>query len=472
MTPLLYPSNPVLIIDDETIILKSYELSLRTGGINNILPCQDSRNVLSIIAERNVTVILLDLSMPYISGEEMLLNIKNKHPDIPVIIITGDNDVSTAVSCMKKGAADYMVKPVEKSRLVSGVRRAIEIRELQNEVQMLKDRMLTGTLARPEAFSGMITNNRAMLSLFQYAEAIAGSPQPVLITGETGVGKELMARAVHKLSGRTGKFISVNSSGIDDNVFADTLFGHVKGAFTGADQIRAGIVENASGGTLVLDEIGDLNMASQIKLLRLIQEGEYLPLGSDIPKTTDTRIIVSTNKDLQALQKSGQFRTDLYFRLKAHHIHLPPLRDRCDDIPLLMEYFLEEAARSLEKDKPSYPDELITLLTNYHFPGNIRELYAMLYDALSTHKSKLLSTKRFQSHMDQERLQTGYNPPPNPSIPHASIQFSGTLPTLKQATVNLITEAMRRTNNNQSMAARLLGISRQTLARHLSAGAK
>ena len=328
------------------------------------------------------------------SGEDLLSFLKDEYPDIPVIVITGDNEVETAVRCMKKGAVDYMVKPVEKNRLISGVRKVIEIRELQHENQMLKERMLSGLLSRPDAFSDIVTNSKAMLSLFQYAESIAASPQPVLISGETGVGKELMTKAIHALSARTGDIITVNAAGIDDNVFADTLFGHVKGAYTGADQARTGLVEKAFGGTLVLDEIGDLAADSQIKLLRLIQEGEYFPLGSDVPKNTNVRIIVSTNKDLQSLQATGTFRKDLYFRLKAHHIIIPPLRERLDDIPILLDYFLEEAAQQLGKNKPTYPEQLPTLLQNYVFPGNVRELRTMVYDAVSTHTSKMLSLSR------------------------------------------------------------------------------
>jgi DNA-binding NtrC family response regulator len=462
-----YPLHPVLIIDDEKEILKSYEITLKAGGLKHILTCHQPDEVLPIVNQKNPCLILLDLSMPRISGEELLEAIAKEQPDIPVIIITGDQEVDTAVRCMKKGAVDYMVKPVEKSRLLSGVKKMVEIRELQRENQMLKERMLTGVLTRPEAFSGIITRSKAMLSLFQYAESIAPSPQPVLITGETGVGKELMAGAIHTLSGRTGEFVCVNAAGIDDNAFADTLFGHVKGAFTGADSLRKGLVEKAASGTLLLDEIGDLNPDSQVKLLRLIQEGEYFALGSDLAKISNARIIVSTNHDLGALQTRGKFRKDLYFRLRAHHLHIPALRDRSEDIPLLLEHLLVEAAKRLHKAKPSYPAELITLLSNYGFPGNVRELRTMVYDALSTHKNKMLSTRIFQQHMmdqGQSPLQASKSADPNgPS----SMQINGPLPTLKQATRLLIEEAMNRTRNNQSMAAKLLGITRQTLARNL-----
>ncbi len=351
----LFPSNPILLVDDEAEMLRSFKLTLRSNGIGNVALCRDPRDVLPLLLKREAEVILLDLTMPFISGAELLSMIAGEFPGTPVIIVTGTNEVDTAVQCMKDGAFDYMVKPVEKRRLVSGVRRAIEIRELQLENRLLRERILSGGLENPDAFSRIVTNNRRMRSLFQYIETIAKSPQPVLITGETGVGKELMARAVHALSLRHGRFVTVNAAGIDDNAFSDTLFGHGKGAFTGADQMRKGLVEEAAGGTLLLDEIGDLGADSQVKLLGLVQEREYFPLGSDLPKMTDARIIGATNHDLQALRESCRFRKDLYYRLRAHHLHIPPLRERLDDLPLLVDHFLEKAARSLGGKKPTPP---------------------------------------------------------------------------------------------------------------------
>ena len=282
------------------------------AGINNIIRYQDSREVMPLLSRQEIEVMLLDLSMPHITGEELLSLITKDFPEIPIIIITGSNDVDTAVACMKSGAFDYMVKPVEKSRLISGVKRAIEIRELQRENRLLKARVLSDQLQHPEAFSEIVTRHGTMRSIFQYIEAISISPQPVLITGETGVGKELVARAIHTLSNRKGNFVPVNVAGLDDNVFADTLFGHNKGAFTGADQPRSGLIEQASGGTLFLDEIGDLHPTSQVKLLRLLQDGEFFPLGADIAKHSDARVVVATNQNLQTLQESGKFRKDLY----------------------------------------------------------------------------------------------------------------------------------------------------------------
>ncbi|MCE5244552.1 MAG: sigma-54 dependent transcriptional regulator [Syntrophobacteraceae bacterium] len=471
MSKTLYPSQPVLLVDDEIEGLRSLELALRSGGISNIVQCLDSREVMPMLAEREICAILLDLSMPYICGEEILPRIVQEYPEIPVIISTATNEVQTAVRCMQAKAYDYMVKPIEKSRLISGVTRAIEMRELQNDYLQLKSRMLSETLEKPQVFSTMITRSNRMHSLFQYAESIASSPHPLLISGETGVGKELMAEAIHKLSCRTGPLISVNVAGIDDTAFSDTLFGHKRGAFTGAVDPRKGLVERAAGGTLHLDEIGDLSSDSQIKLLRLVQEREYFPLGSDVPKVADTRIIVSTNQDLQALLARGLFRKDLFYRLRTHHLHIPPLRERLEDLPLLVEHFLCEAAASLDRKMPPVTADLLCRLSSHSFPGNVRELRAMIYDALGSGDSMRLSFERLETYMergDPPCVQAGQSP--FASVSPAVYSDLEPLPTLKEAMQMLIGEAMRRTSNNQSMAARLLGISRQRLGRRLKDG--
>ncbi len=467
MTESIYPNFPVIMIDDEEQALKSFEMTLRSASMNNFISCHDSRDVMPLLQSRDIEVMLLDLRMPHISGEELLENIVSDYPEIPVIIVTGANDVETAVKCMQLGAFDYIVKPVEKSRLVSATRRAVEMRELQRENQLLKNHMLSNKLDYPEAFSEIITNSSGMRVIFQYAEAIAASPRPVLITGETGVGKELIARAVHRLSQRNGEFVPVNVAGLDDNVFADTLFGHKKGAFTDAREARSGLVEKASGGTLFLDEIGDLNTTAQVKLLRLLQEGEYFPLGSDLAKRSDARIVVATNQDLDALRSSGKFRKDLYYRLCDHQIQIPPLRDRREDLPVLTEHFLDKASKTLERKKPTPPEELITLLSTYHFPGNVRELEAMVFDAVSSHKSGKLSLDMFKVHVARPSAVSGTNPEEIPRLENQLIIFTDQLPTLKQAEQMLVDEALQRSKGNQSIAALSLGISRQALNKRL-----
>jgi len=250
-----------------------------------------------------------------------------------------------------------------------------------------------------KSFAPIITDSKYMHTIFRYCSAIALSKQPVLITGETGVGKTLFAKALHDESKCNGELVTVSIAGLDDNMISDTLFGHTKGAFTGAVSSRCGVVEEASNGTLFIDEIGDLNMPSQVKLLRLLQQREYLPLGSDKVKTSSARVVLATHRDLHELQRDKKFRNDLYYRIATHHINIPPLRDRSDDIVLLLKSFIKAAAKELKKKEPHYPDELITLLKSYHFPGNIRELEAMVYDAVSSHESRTLSTKVFAAHI-------------------------------------------------------------------------
>jgi len=463
----MYPGFPVMLVDDEVQALDSFEIALRSASMNHFIRCQDSRDVMPILSSQEIEVMLLDLRMPHVSGEALLPLIITDFPEIPVIIITGADDVETAVKCMKHGAFDYMVKPVEKSRLVGGVRRAVELRELQRENRLLKAHVLSDKLEHPEAFSEIVTNSVSMRSIFQYIEAISNSPRPVLITGETGVGKELVAKAVHALSNVKGDFVPVNVAGLDDNVFADTLFGHKKGAFTGADQVRSGLIEQASGGTLFLDEIGDLSAPSQVKLLRLLQDGDFYPLGSDVAKGSNARIIVATNQDLDGLKSSGKFRKDLYFRLCDHHIHIPALRERLEDLPILVEHFLEKASKTLGKKKPTPPNELSILLSTYHFPGNIRELESIVFDAVSSHKSGKLSMESFKSHIYKKHPKFETESKQLLQEKRVLISFSEQLPTLKQTEQLLIDEAMKRADGNQSIAALSLGITRQALNRRL-----
>ncbi len=461
------PINPILIVDDELSILLAIDTTLQLSGFNNIITCQDSREVNHILQNKNVELILLDLNMPHVDGETLLDRIHQEYPDIPVIIVTGVVDVDTAVHCMKVGAFDYIVKPVEEGRLLATVNRALDFLELKRENLALKQRILKEDLENPDAFKDIITKDKKMFSIFQYIESIAGSSQPVLIQGETGVGKELIARAVHRLSRPKGNFVAVNVAGLDDNVFSDTLFGHVKGAFTGADRDRSGLIEKASSGTLFLDEIGDLSSSSQVKLLRLLQEREYFPLGLDEPRKTNARIVASTLADLKSLEHAGKFRKDLNYRLSIHQIHMPPLKERNQDIRLLTDHFLKLAAAELGKKPPTPPEELYTLLSTYCFPGNIRELQSMVFDAVSRHKSKVLSMDVFKAHIHRE--QESRNPRKivkdlQNSYP---LSITGDFPTIKEVTLWLISEAMNRSDGNQSIAAGMLGISQQALSKRL-----
>ncbi len=461
-----YPTHPVLIVDDEKNILTAFKVTLKYSGISNIITCQDSGEVMPLLENQPVEVILLDLIMPNISGEVLLRRINEHFPQIPVIIITAVNNLETAVNCMKFGAVDYMVKPVERNRLVSGVQRIIQVQELIRENLTLKNRILADRLEQPQAFSDIVTRNDKMISIFKYMEAVAPSEDPVLITGETGAGKELFAGALHKLSSRKGKFVSVNVAGLDDNMFSDTLFGHKKGAFTDAHQVRKGLVEQAVEGTLFLDEVGELSPASQVKLLRLLQEKEYYPLGSDAPQYAKVRTLFSTNRNLQEMTQAGQFRKDLFYRIHTHHIHIPPLRQRQDDLPLLIDHFLNEASAAMNKPRPQVSQEILTLLANYDFPGNVRELRAMIVDAVSTTRTDVLSMTPFKKLAPLNHLPAKTKPPTSLKV---SLDFSAfsKLPTLEQIEESLITEALKRSSGNISKSAQMLGITRQTLSKRL-----
>jgi DNA-binding NtrC family response regulator len=409
----------------------------------------------------DIDVVALDVRMPHIPGDVLLPEIRSNHPDVPIIMISGLDDIELAVECMRNGSFDYMVKPVEESRLISGVRRALEMRELYNENLNLKRRFLSRELEHPEAFSTIVTHNEQMYSLFLYAEAIAKTTQPVLITGETGVGKDLFARALHTLSGRSGAFVVVNIAGFDDSLFSDTLFGHKRGAFTGAVETRKGLVEQARHGTLFLDEIGELNNTSQVKLLRLIEVREYFPIGSDVVRRSDARIVLATNRDLLNMVNKGRFRRDLYYRLSTHQVEVPPLRERKADLPPLINHFLEKAAFELKKKKPPVPAQLYQLAESYRFPGNIRELQSLIFDAVSRHEAGTLSLQTMKEKM-------GFNRQPvDTEETGSSVSFSDTLPTLKQANELLIEEAMRRAGGNQSLAARSIGLTQQALSKRL-----
>ncbi|HIJ87304.1 MAG TPA: sigma-54-dependent Fis family transcriptional regulator [Desulfuromonadales bacterium] len=456
---------PVLLVDDDITGCTMMALTLRQAGVENVRSISDSRQVLPFLQEQSASLILLDLMMPHLSGQELLIAIRREHPGIQVVVISGANELNLAVECMKLGALDYLNKPVESTRLIACVKNALKINAIQGELLSLKRRMLEGLLDHPAAFEAIKTHSSKMRALFQYTEVIACSPQPILITGETGVGKELMARAVHHLSGVRGEFVSINVAGLEDTTFSDTLFGHKKGAFTGADQVREGLIARAAGGTLFLDEIGDLEERSQIKLLRLLQEGEYYQVGSDSIKKSTARIVAVTNQNLPERVAEKLFRRDLYYRLYTHEIHLPPLRERTEDIPLLLDHFLQVAALSYHKKPPVIAVSAVSHLQGLSFPGNVRELKAMIFDAVARHTEGELTAKSFGGSMGEGAVVSGVVPA-NGSTEHSIDAIFGHFPTSHEVEEYLINEAMRRSAGNINSAAAMLGITRQTIANH------
>ncbi|MBT3376392.1 MAG: sigma-54-dependent Fis family transcriptional regulator [Lentisphaerae bacterium] len=460
-----HPVHPILLVDDEEDLVHSLESLLHLRGYTNTIACSDSREAEAIFTSQRLSVMLLDISMPHTTGEELLPKAVAADPALPIIMFTAYSDAERIVRCMKAGAFDYMVKPIEKQRFLTAIAQAIEIRGLRDENAHLQSRLRGEELRNPEAFASMVTSDERMIAAFRYVEAVASTSQPVFVTGETGVGKELVAQAIHAVSGRKGRFVPINVAGLDDTMFSDTFFGHVRGAYTSASGSREGLIEQATGGTLFLDEIGDLTMASQVKLLRLLQEREYLPLGADRPKTTDARIVAATNRDVRKRVLEGAFREDLYFRLVTHQVRIPPLRERIGDLPALLSHFLRQAAVALRREPPTPPRELVTYLTAYDFPGNIREFEAMVFNAVANHQSGVLSMSSFVRHMNESRLSEGDDSPSAPNRTDA-LSFPDALPTLRETTLLLVQEALRRAEQNQTAAAQMLGVSRQTMNKY------
>lgn len=455
----------VLVVDDELNTLKACAATLKMHGLKNIESESDSRRVMEIMSSKQIDVVILDLFMPHISGMEILPLLQNQYPLVPVIVASAAYELDRAVACIKMGAFDYLVKPVESERLVTTVGRAIEWHMLNDQIHSLKDHLVDDRLDCPEAFKDIITRSSRMRSIFQYIEVVARSNRPVLITGESGTGKELIARAIHRLSGCSGKLVSVNLAGLDDTMFSDTLFGHRKGAFTSADQAREGLTVQAAGGVLFMDEIGDLGESSQIRLLRLIQEREFYPVGSDQPRKCEARIVCASNKDIKELVAAGRFRSDLYFRLCVHHVVLPPLRERKEDIPLLLEHFIAQETKDSGQRPPSYPRELLALLGTYNFPGNLRELQGMVFDAIARRNSGMISMESFRKVIAPGR---SIEPATGPEMDHEQVRQKlediwGHFPTLREAEDCIIDTALKLSGGNQGIAATMLGLKRQTL---------
>ncbi|GFK92358.1 Transcriptional regulatory protein ZraR [Fundidesulfovibrio magnetotacticus] len=482
MSALPVPPLPILLVDDEEQALRSYDLNLRYSGLTNTIRCADPREVRSILARQEVSLVMLDLGMPQMKGEDVLEFIKKDYPHIPVIIVTGYDEVETAVRCMRAGSVNYLVKPVDRAHLLSAVRHALDSgQEARGRAPRQAESAPGAPGGEDSPLARIVTRNARMKELLAYLEAVAGSDEPVLVTGETGVGKEMVARVSHAASGRTGKFVGVNVAGLDDAMFSDTLFGHKKGAFTGASVGRRGLIEEAAGGTLFLDEIGDLEKASQLKLLRLLQEREYYQLGSDTLKAMEARVVVATNQPLERLIDEGRFRGDLFFRLRTHRVSVPPLRERLDDLEPLCAHFLAKAAQRLGKPAPAAPDGLTELLRAHPFPGNVRELEAMVFNAVALCEGELVSLEPFRAWVRQARPLAGQGifpgvigqePAGTPSVTTANAEPFAVggdepVPTLKQAEERLIRDALERAGGSQSRAARMLGITRQALNRRL-----
>jgi len=456
----------ILVVEDERYVRESLTVYLDDIGFR-VLSAENGQIGLEQFRSQHPDIVMTDLRMPVMDGFALVEAIAAESEFTPIVVVSGVGEVNEAVRAMRLGAWDYLSKPIMNfEELQIMLERSLERARTKYELERLRRHLSDGTLGNESAFSSIITLSPRMRAIFLYLESVAPSRQPVLITGETGTGKELIARAAHTLSGLDGPFVAINLAGLDDSMFSDTLFGHLRGAFTGADSVREGLIRQASGGTLFLDEIGDLTAGSQVKLLRLLQEGEYLPLGADKELKSNVRIVAATHADLKLKMEQGTFRPDLYYRLCSHCVELPPLRDRPEDIPLLTAHFLEKASALLGKMTPNTPPELNCYLSAYRFPGNIRELEAIIHDAVARSGSRILSLESIVAAIGGDLRS---NVLPDPATNHCPVcPFAEKFPTLKGAEDLLVAEALRLADNNQRLAATYLGITRQALNKRLS----
>ena len=464
--------DTILLIDDEQAVLDGQKNLLSMHGFTNIEQALTASRARELMLQKDIALAILDLTLERESGFELLEHMTTSYPETIVLVVTGTSDIKTAVECMRAGAYDFLLKGSDASRIPAAVRNALEHRNVRLENARLRQAFVKPELEHPRAFSEFKTASEQMRRIFLYLEAVATLPDPILITGETGVGKEILAKAVHDASGLSGRFVAVNVGGLEDHVVSDTLFGHVRGAFTGADQSRAGLVREAAEGTLFLDEFAELSLESQVKLLRLLDSGEFLPLGADRAERASARIILATNRDLEAALAAGQFRSDLYYRISTHHVRIPPLRERPEDFMPILSHLVEYHSRRLGRDTVEAPPELVRRLAERRLPGNVRELHQLVMNAVLTGEWQGFRgagpADQAPSPAAGHALGTGAPDRQQEEVlrpPH--VAFGTPLPSPAEAVEALLREADRRYPNNRSRAAEAIGLSPQAFANRL-----
>lgn len=440
--------GPILVVDDDPGQRRIIEFWLQEAG-HTVVTATDGLNGLKLFQQHSPSLVITDMRMPGISGLDVMAKVKAADPEIPVVLITAFGTVADAVEAMRLGAADYILKPINADELKLNIARILERQQLEDENRYLRN------LVRTEfQFSNLIGNSSKMRDVFAVASQVARRDSTVLITGESGTGKELLAKAIHQNSTRAGKpFITVNCGALPETLIEAELFGHTKGAFTGATGERTGKFEAANEGTVFLDEIGELPLSMQVKLLRVLQEREVDKLGSSHPVKVNVRIIAATNRDLKLQVEDGEFREDLYYRLSVITIELPPLRSRREDIPFLTAHFLKRYSERYNTGRLVLEDEALDLLQKYDWPGNIRELenvierVSVLATANTIHASDLPSEVR----TSRSRIAAiGLK------LPEEGIS-------LEDIEKEILVQSLEKHHWNQTRAARYLNISRKTL---------
>jgi len=439
----------VLVADDEIGLRESVERTLRREGFR-VVQAEDGQAALNALRRNAVDLLLADLRMPGLDGLELLRAVKLLCPEVEVIVLSGHGTVEEAVEAMKEGAYDFLTKPLERAHLVRTVRQALEHRAL-----VLENRRLQRRLDELVGAGEIIGESPAICQVLALVKQVAPSSSTVLIQGESGTGKELVARALHEGSSRRGRpFIRVNCAALPETLLESELFGYERGAFTGAVARKEGRFELADGGTLLLDEVGDLSAATQAKLLRVLQEGEFERLGGTKTLKMDVRLLAATNQDLALLVKERRFREDLYYRLNVITIEVPPLRERAEDIPLLAQHFLRVHAAKNHRQLDGFTEAVLARLRAYPWPGNVRELEHAVERAVVLARGTLIDLADLPPAVSQAE----------PAARVVSIPLGMPLDEVEQ---RLIEETLRLTKGNKELAAKLLGIASRTIYRKL-----
>ena len=443
----------VLIIDDESGIVDSLRILLKNEGFaaHVALGGQEALNRMS---EIEPDIVLTDVRMPTVGGMQVLSAVRARSPDTPVILMTAQATLQSAVQAVNEGAFYYIQKPFRNDELIAILRRAAEHRRLRVENKSLKQeikRRDTSVSGRP------IGTSKAWMEIVRLAETVAPTESTVLLQGESGTGKEVIARYIHTLSNRTeGPFLSINCGALPESLLESELFGHVKGSFTGAVKDKLGLFSAAAGGTFFLDEIGETTPATQVKLLRVLQHREVIPVGATDPLPIDTRLIAATNRDLEEEIKRGAFRSDLFYRLNVIAIHLPPLRQRRDDVPLLADHFLHRAAEGRGEPPKRLSPAALEVLQSYQWPGNVRELENALERAVILTSGEVIDVDALPVRVTERKSE--------PLI----AERTPTNPTLEAIERAYILWVLQSENGNKTRAADVLGIDPSTLYRKLA----
>ena len=446
-------NNSILVVDDESSYLDLVKELLNQEGYQNVFTEDNPLKVMSVLEVQNIDLILLDIFMPQMSGLDLLEKIYAQYPKIPVIVVTAVNEVNVALKAVKLGAYEFITKPPDTDRFILTIKRALGTKLLESERDTLR-KALSEETPEKRVFSDLITDSPLMYKVFELVEIFAPTNETVLIAGETGTGKDLLAKKIHDLSPRrNGPFIAVNLASISSTLFESELFGHKKGTFTGAGENKVGYFAAADGGTIFLDEIGELPLELQGKLLRTIQYNEISRIGDPKPIKLDIRIISATNRNLLDAVHNKEFRADLYYRLNRGYIHIPPLRKRGDDILILADYFLELGNKTYDRNILGFSEEVVTDLRHYDFPGNVRELENIIINAVAK-----TSNNQYIDSIDL---------PPALHSRKDSRYETGKLITMDDAIEEHIMYVLKTMGNSIQKAAPILGVSERTLQRRL-----